>query len=189
MFCFESLGVALDPKSFINLERVSVLALEQSAYGQKILSQVLRGLGVQEVHGATDLERAKEIVSTSALNLIIADPGFADGSGIEFLRWARRLQGSTNRFAPIILMLGHTTQTAVGLARDAGANAVLVKPYAPKILLERIVSVSRDKRPYVEAPTYVGPDRRFREEALPEGMAGRRVGDPALGEVRDGEAA
>jgi DNA-binding response OmpR family regulator len=180
--------VALDSNSFINLDRVSALALEQSAYSQKILNQVLRGFGVRELHNANDLAMAKDVAGRQTLNLVIIDPGFDEGKGMEFLHWLRRMQGHPNRFAPVILMLGHTTQASVAMARDAGANSVLAKPYAPRTLLDRLVSVSKDKRPYVEASTFVGPDRRFKNEPLPEGVRGRRVGDDAA-LVGDGKAA
>jgi hypothetical protein len=43
-------------------------------------------------------------------------------------------------------------------------------------LLQRILWVSRDKRPFVEVGEYLGPDRRFKMDGPPQGMA-RREGD------------
>ncbi len=49
-------------------------------------------------------------------------------------------------------------------ARDCGANFIITKPFSAKNLLERIVWVARDERPFLEVGDYFGPDRRFRDE-------------------------
>ena len=44
---------------------------------------------------------------------------------------------------------------------------MIVKPFSPVTLLERIVWVSRDQRPFLEVGDYFGPDRRFRDGSPP----------------------
>jgi DNA-binding response OmpR family regulator len=117
------------------------------------------------------------MAESGVFDLIIVDPTFDAGCGLEFARWLRRASGNKNRFAPMLLAIGHSTKNAVGISRDAGANLVLSKPFAPKTLLERILWVATDKRPYVEVGAYVGPDRRFKDEALPDKAQGMRVND------------
>jgi DNA-binding response OmpR family regulator len=63
-----------------------------------------------------------------------------------------------------------------GRARDAGANFVLTKPIAPNLLLQRIMWIGRDARPFVELESYVGPDRRFSLDGPPDGAPDRRAG-------------
>ncbi|MBL8550794.1 MAG: response regulator [Hyphomonadaceae bacterium] len=179
----------MSEQSWLNLEKVSVLALEQSAYGMKILAQILRGFGIREIHVPKTVGEATAIASRFPLNLIIADPGFDDGKGQEFLRWLRRADQNQNRFVPIILSLGHSTPASVKLARDTGANFVVAKPYPPKTLLDRILWVARDKRPYVEVGDYVGPDRRFKSDGPPKNVKGRRENDPASAPVQAEENA
>jgi DNA-binding response OmpR family regulator len=141
----------MDPKRWINLERVTVMVLEQSDHGRKITSQILRGFGIRDIHACRSLDEARALTRQLELNLIIADPGALDGEGMEFLRWLRRANGNVNRFVPIILASGHSTGAAVILSRDAGANFFVARPFTPKVLLDRIMFVARDKRPYVEA--------------------------------------
>jgi DNA-binding response OmpR family regulator len=167
----------MDPKRWINLERVTVMVLEQSDHGRKITSQILRGFGIRDIHACRSLDEARALTRQLELNLIIADPGALDGEGMEFLRWLRRANGNVNRFVPIILASGHSTGAAVILSRDAGANFFVARPFTPKVLLDRIMFVARDKRPYVEAGSYVGPDRRWKGDAPPSGIPGRRTSD------------
>lgn len=167
----------LDPKRWINLEKVTLLVLDQSIHGAKILSQIARGCGVRNVRSCTTAQEARSEATSTAFDLIVADPGVDQGGGIEFLRWLRRQEKNANRFVPIILVSGHSTSTAVKLSRDAGANFFIAKPLTAKTLLERILWVARDKRPFVEVGDYLGPDRRFKIEGPPKGVTGRRDSD------------
>ncbi|MBC7769536.1 MAG: response regulator [Phycisphaerales bacterium] len=172
---------------WINLEKVSVLALDESVHGCKILTQILRGFGVRNVRASTDVNEARGTLISTPIDLVIADPG-TDGDGIELLRWLRRQDRSVNRFAPIILVSGHSTPSMVRRARDSGANYFVAKPLTPATLLDRILWVARDKRPFVEVGEYLGPDRRFKDDGPPLGGAGRRVGDFQIEEEQKGAA-
>ncbi len=167
----------LDPKRWINLEKVNLLVLDQSVHGCKILGQIARGCGVRNVRTCVSVQEARVEVTSSAFDLIVADPGVDQGGGLEFLRWLRRQERNNNRFIPIILVSGHSTSTAVKLSRDAGANFFIAKPLTAKTLLERILWVARDKRPFIEVGEYLGPDRRFKANGPPKGVAGRRDSD------------
>jgi DNA-binding response OmpR family regulator len=171
------MAAGVDPKRWINLERVCVMLLEQSDHGRKISSQILRGFGIRDIHASRTMDEARGLTNSLQLDLIIADPGALSGAGMDFLRWLRRAEKNTNRFVPIILVSGHANTASVMLSRDAGANFFVAKPFTPKVLLERIMFVARDKRPYVDAGTYVGPDRRWKGDAPPDGTPGRRSGD------------
>lgn len=72
------------------------------------------------------------------------------------------------RFIPIIVLSGYTQQRTVATARDAGANTVLKKPASPQALFDRIMWVARVPRPFIDAGSYVGPDRRFKAEEPPD---------------------
>jgi DNA-binding response OmpR family regulator len=171
------MATGVDPKRWINLERVIVMLLEQSDHGRKISAQILRGFGIRDIHACRTLDEARTLTNSLQLDLIIADPGALNGQGMDFLRSLRRSEKCTNRFVPIILVSGHSTNAAVMLSRDAGANFFVAKPFTPKVLLERIMFIARDKRPYVDAGTYVGPDRRWKGDAPPDGTPGRRSSD------------
>lgn len=171
------MSAGIDPKRWINLERVSVMLLEQSDHSRKISSQILRGFGIRDIHALKHLEDARASTQQVQLDLIIADPAALNGSGMDFLRWLRRAESNANRFVPIILVSGHANSASVALSRDAGASFFVAKPFTPKVLLERIMFVARDKRPYVDAGLYVGPDRRWKGDGPPDGTPGRRNSD------------
>jgi DNA-binding response OmpR family regulator len=82
--------------------------------------------------------------------------------GFQLVRWLRRSGLEPNAFAPVIMTAAHIRRSRVAEARDCGASFVITKPFSARTLLERIVWVARDGRPFLEIGDYFGPDRRFR---------------------------
>jgi DNA-binding response OmpR family regulator len=97
-----------------------------------------------------------------------------DGEEYEFLRQLRHAGDKPNSYVPVVLVSGHVRASDVARARDTGANFFVAKPLTPNVLLQRILWVARDKRPFVEVGRYIGPDRRFKFEGPPVGSDGRR---------------
>ena len=83
------------------------------------------------------------------------------------MRWLRRSGLEPNAYAPVIMTAAHVRRSKVSEARDCGANFLITKPFSAGVLLERIVWVARDARPFLEVGDYFGPDRRFKEEPWP----------------------
>ena len=59
-------------------------------------------------------------------------------------------------------------------ARDCGGHIIVKKPFAPIVMLERIIWVAKEGRPFLFSGEYVGPDRRFRDNGPPDGVGRRR---------------
>lgn len=169
----------LQPSTRINLEKATVLVLDDNGPSLDILSQVVSGFGVNQLHRADSVKDAQSLVKTKTFDLVISDVQMPDVDGIEFINWLRREAPENNRYVPVILVTGHTRSTDIFRTRDAGANFTVAKPITPKVLLERIFWVAREERAFIECDAFVGPDRRFRHEGPPAGLDGRRRDDLA----------
>jgi len=162
----------------VNLNLASVLLLDSSEHGLDILTQVIKGLGAQDIHRCASAADAVELLQRTTVDLILIDPSLKDEDGYDFIRSVRRSPSSAHRTAPIILISGHSTAGAVQRARDCGANFFVAKPITPKTLLDRILWISRDNRQFIDVEGgYCGPDRRFKFEGPPPGSPGRRAED------------
>lgn len=165
------------PSTRINLEKATVLVLDDNGASLDILSQVVSGFGVKQLFRAESVADAQALVRTKTFDLIISDVQMPVTDGIEFIEWLRREGGETNRYVPVILVTGHTRTSQIFKLRDSGSNYVVAKPITPKVLLERIVWVAREERAFIECDSYIGPDRRFKHEGPPPGTDGRRKDD------------
>lgn len=168
------------PNTRINLEKVNVLLVDDNQQSLDILSQVLSGFGVRQMVKCETAEEALKVIARQSFDFIMTDGNMPEMDGYELVQTVRRLQNQPNAFIPILLITGHTRQSQVFRARDCGANFVVAKPITPKVLLDRIFWVAKEDRMFVETETYVGPDRRFKREGPPAGMAGRRKDDLPL---------
>lgn len=162
----------------INLSGASILLVESSHQGMGVLSQIFLGFGVRGSHRARDCAGAVAISERTVLDLIVAEASLPDADGYDFVRDLRRAQANPNRFAPVVLVSGHTQLDNVKKARDCGANFILAKPLTPKVVMDRVIWVSRDPRPFVETEVYCGPDRRFKFLEVPKGRDRRGAHAP-----------
>lgn len=169
-----------DPR--VNLRDATVLCVDDNPHGLDILSQMLMGFGVTNILRADTGDAFKTVVAELPCDLILINAAIDDNAGFELVRWMRKLNLEPERFTPVIVLSGYTVRSQVAAARDCGANFVVSKPVSPGVLLDRINWIARHKRLFVEGDTYVGPDRRFKNEGLPEGVEGRRSTD-AVGDL------
>ena len=171
------MGLNPESRARFNLERASILLLEESPMGMSILVQILIGFGARTLHRCETVAEAKDAIAKIEVDLIICDSMGAGGEGYDFIEWLRRSRIEPNCFAPVLLIAGHTPSNAVARARDCGAHFVMAKPLTPIAVLERILWIAKEGRRFVECDAYMGPDRRFKNEGVPAGMAGRRRDD------------
>lgn len=103
-------------------DKPAVLVVEDYADVANFIQRTLkeRGYYVQVVPTVTG---ALEMFAKQPFNLVIADLGLPDGSGISLMRQLR-----TRRPVVGIALSGHESDTLVGLCRRAGFSEFLVKP-------------------------------------------------------------
>jgi CheY-like chemotaxis protein len=179
------MGLNPESRTRFNLQRASVLLLDENPLGMSILVQILTGFGAKMLHRCETVEEAEQTVQKVELDLLVVDALGPSGAGYDFVRWLRRSGIKPNAYAPVLVTAGHTPGGAVTRSRDCGAHFILAKPLTPISMLERILWISKEGRRFVECDAYVGPDRRFKNEGVPAGMTGRRRDDlpPEVGEA------
>ena len=166
--------VTLD--SPIDLSRVRVLLIDNNPYWLRLLASVLGSFGVRDQARCGSVADAKRVAASQSFDLVITDCHLPDLDGYDFVHWLRRSGHESNAFIPVIIVTSHTQRSKVAKGRDCGANYVVAKPLKPGVLLDRLVWVARDRRPFVKAGEYVGPDRRWKADPPPEG-SDRRSGE------------
>jgi DNA-binding response OmpR family regulator len=173
--------MALDPASRarFNLDKASILLLDDTPMGMSILVQIVTGLGAKRVHRCTTIEMAKEAAASHQLDLAIIDSVAPSGAGYDFVKWLRESAQEPNCYTPVLMTTAHTPASDVVRARDCGSHLIVKKPIAPIVMLERIIWVAKEGRPFLFSGSYVGPDRRFREVGPPK-SGGRRREDQAV---------
>lgn len=160
----------------LNLKGVTTLLLDSDAFTRGLIASMLRGFGMDPpVMGQTGAA-AIGYLKNHCVDLCIVEAALPDMSAAELVRWIRRPELEAIRYVPIIVLTSYTQLRTVSTTRDAGANLIVRKPVSPQGLFDRIAWVARTTRPFIDAPNYSGPDRRFKTTDPPDGVM-KRSGD------------
>jgi CheY-like chemotaxis protein len=157
-------GDTLRESAIVNFSGAVTMVIDDSPFAMELTIQALLGFGMKVRHACTNAADAIAILNDCPVDLILVDSDMPGMSGFEFVRWLRRSGLEPNAFAPVLLTAAHVRRSKVTEARDCGANFLITKPFSSSTLLERMVWVARDNRPFLEVGDYFGPDRRFRNE-------------------------
>ncbi|MFD5825769.1 ANTAR domain-containing response regulator [Lentzea sp. NPDC060358] len=116
-----------------------VLVAEDEALIRLDLVEMLREEGYDVAGEAADGEEAIKLASELDPDLVILDVKMPKVDGIEA---AQHIAG--NRIAPVVILTAFSQRDLVERARDAGAMAYLVKPFAKRDLVPAIeLAISR----------------------------------------------
>ncbi len=161
----------------VGLTQVKFLLIDDNVHMLNIVETTLRGFGARKIVRAATAEVALDYLR-GGIDIIITDYMIDGMDVLSFTRKIRRAPGTHDRFVPIILLTSHSSRSRIEAARDAGVTEICAKPVTPKDLFRKLVAVIDFQRPFIQAPNYVGPDRRRRIDAAYDGP--ERRGVPAV---------
>jgi len=144
-----------------DLTNLHVLIVEKHAPMRAMLREVLRQFGIEKIDHATTPEAGFEVFNEMKPDLVLADWA-PDFDGVELLRRVRTDPASAKPDAAVIMVTAYNETSHVYEALDAGMTEYLAKPVSAKLLYTRIVSGIENKRRFIRAPEFTGPDRRRR---------------------------
>lgn len=166
--------------SDFNLERVTIVLVEDNAFVRRTLEDLLRHFGAARISSFADGEEAisylKDLkrVKNPGPDIIISDLIMSPINGQLLLRWVRTSKDSPNRFVPFMMVSGAADREFVAAVRDLGANEFLAKPFSAKSLFARLAAIIDHPRRVIATKDYFGPDRRRMKNAGPPGTEERR---------------
>lgn len=160
-------GETLRESAVINLTGAVTMVVDDSPFALDLTTQALLGFGIKTRYTCNSGAEAMAILRDQPIDLLIVDCEMPDMDGYALVRWLRRSGLDPNAFAPVIMTAAHVRRSKVSEARDCGASFVVTKPFSASTLLERLVWIARDTRPFLEVGDYFGPDRRFRQGEAP----------------------
>jgi two-component system, chemotaxis family, chemotaxis protein CheY len=146
-----------------DLHDASVIAIEAAASMIGPLSSSLHALKFGSVSVMLSSDAAWQRLTDDPplrADLILIDWHVHPTPCEEFVRRLRRLDLHQLAETPVICLMANAEKKTVLAARDAGANAVLVRPFSPRQLSEKVLwTLGRDVD-FIRSDHYVGPDRR-----------------------------
>lgn len=145
------------------LSEVRALVVDDSPFMCQLMSEMLKGMGVGQVHCANNgREAAQMLRGDHDIDIAFVDWLMEPVNGMDFLKALRRkARGRTQRL-PIIACTAYTDRVRVMALRDNGVHEVLTKPVSPAALYDKLTNTLFNSRLFVFSDNYIGPDRRRR---------------------------
>ncbi len=138
-----------------------LLIADQSVHMRRIVRDVVSRAGIKRIVEAADGAEAIELFSTAIPNLMIIDWDMPMLTGEEFVRLVRTPATSPAPKVPIIMLTGNPQKNHVEKAIALGVSDVVVKPFSPKSLWQRMDQIIRYPREFVQVGSIMKPGARL----------------------------
>lgn len=136
-----------------------ILIVDPHPVGVTVLTDILRNIARSQIWTAPSEPRGLALAKNVDPQLVFVEMSGPELDGCRFTRSLRRSHFAC-RQAPVIMVTSTATAAGILGARDAGVHEFLRKPFTTKDLLRRLEAVTLRPRDWIEAVSYVGPDRR-----------------------------
>jgi two-component system, chemotaxis family, chemotaxis protein CheY len=147
-----------------NIGDLKFLVIERIDLSRRLMKSILQGLGVRDLVMAQDGNSGLDIFLKSSFDAVFTAWHLDGIDGLEFTRVVRNSENIRHASVPIVMMTSQSMKSRVAQARDAGVTEFLTKPMSVKSVYSRICAIIERPRDFVIAHTYVGPDRRRRND-------------------------
>jgi CheY-like chemotaxis protein len=123
---------------------VRALFIEDDDLNRRIVRDMLK-VGGAEMVGAPDAEAGLEIFGEEAFDFVLVDLRMPGIDGFETMRRIRSWDDEAKAQVPMIVVTADTGERIDEDCREAGADAILLKPVAMKELFEVIAELIVNK--------------------------------------------
>ena len=113
---------------------MKVLVADDSGLMRHVLVKILTEAGVESVVQATNGNEAVQKVEDEAPDLVLMDWVMPNMTGLDAVK---KIRASGNN-VPIIMCTTEGEQNRIVDAIKAGANNFVVKPFDPKVIMEKV---------------------------------------------------
>lgn len=146
------------------MANLNALVLEDNPHMRLLLTEVLRGIGVENVAAVASVTEAKTELREKPFHFALVDVGLEEENGLDFIQDLRRDRYNRHRYMPTIVVSGQGQRNVIEAARDCGADGFLIKPVSLGTLGAKVRQVLAQPSRYIESADFVGPDRRRRQD-------------------------
>ncbi len=118
---------------------MNVLIVDDYKTMLKIVGNLLRQLGFSNIDEATDGAMALDVFAQKEYGLVVSDWNMEPMSGLDLLKNIRA--GTHNSKVPFIMITAESKTENVIIAKQAGVNNYIVKPFNAETLKTKLSSV------------------------------------------------
>lgn len=116
--------------------KIKVLVVDDFSTMRRIVKNILRQLGFEDIEEAEDGAQAYAKLKTGGFGFLVSDWNMPNMDGLELLKKVR--SDSELRNLPVLMVTAEAEKHKVIEAIKAGVNNYIVKPFTAEVMKEKI---------------------------------------------------
>ena len=117
-----------------------VLIVEDDEDSREFICAILRMAGATVLCVGSVAEAMEGVYHSFDPDVVLTDYSMPDADGFDLIREFRKAPSSRAVAVPILILSGHTEENWHARAHAAGAADVLIKPFEPTVLIDRLAA-------------------------------------------------
>ena len=119
-------------------KNMQILVVDDFSTMRRIITNVLRQLGFDNIVEAEDGAKALHILESESVEFVITDWNMPQMSGLDLLKAIRANDNASKKDIPVLMVTAEALQENIVLAAKEGVNNYIIKPFDAKTLAEKI---------------------------------------------------
>ncbi|MCZ6474667.1 MAG: response regulator [SAR324 cluster bacterium] len=122
-------------------KNMNILVVDDFSTMRRIISNVLRQLGFDNIVEAEDGSKALQILESESVDFVITDWNMPQMSGLDLLKAMRASERNDLKDMPVLMVTAEALQDNIIAAAKAGVNNYIIKPFDAQTLSEKIEKI------------------------------------------------
>ena len=119
-------------------KNMQILVVDDFSTMRRIITNVLRQLGFDNIVEAEDGAKALHILESESVEFVITDWNMPQMSGLDLLKAIRANDNASKKDIPVLMVTAEALQENIVLAAKEGVNNYIIKPFDAKTLADKI---------------------------------------------------
>jgi len=143
-----------------DFSKVRALIGEQSPILRKGIRHALFSMGFRDIVDCSSFADVYGHLDRGAFDLMVVNSELETNDTTFLIREVRRGAMHKDPFLVVLLVMTRADQDHIKLAMHSGADDLLLVPFSPDQMMQRMALVHQKRKPFVVTHDYIGPDRR-----------------------------
>ena len=122
-------------------KKMKILVVDDFSTMRRIITNVLRQLGFENIVEAEDGSKALAILEADPVDFVLTDWNMPQMSGLDLLKAIRASENEQLKGIPVLMVTAEALQDNIIAAAKAGVNNYIIKPFDAATLSEKIEKI------------------------------------------------
>ena len=146
-----------------DLDKIRLVVGVSGDQTRSVLCNILKAMGFSRITAFNSLAQVRARIADNLADLVVCAVDIEGGDIQSVIRDVRRQKIGKNPFLFTVYIVNSSGSEFVRSCVDSGVDDLILGPISAASMSNRIAALARNRKPFVVARDYIGPDRRRAE--------------------------